>query len=163
MGKKKDKKGKGETVHCFDCDQICCRTAVIEVDPPKSFRDYSDFLFYLYHENTQVVVVKSKKKLEWFVEFMTACRHLVDGRCAVYEHRPLVCREYDMDGCERNPKNRFIYLKRPEDYLKFLKKHGKTRFLKKLKKTHRFLETAEEETPAPPVKARRLARTAAGD
>lgn len=134
--RKERKKGKAEIEHCFDCNQICCRTAVIEVDPPKTLRDHSDLLFYLYHFDTEVVIAKSGGKKEWYVEFMSPCRNLVDGRCTIYEHRPLVCREYDMTDCEHNNKKRFTYLRSPDEFFKYLKKKGRKGIWKKLKKTH---------------------------
>ena len=130
------KSGKQELVHCFDCNQMCCRTTVIEVDPPRSIRDYSDLLFYLYHFDTEVVVAKNSGKKEWFVEFMSPCRFLTDGRCEIYEKRPLVCREYDMDGCEFNRPKAFTYIRTPDEFFQYLERKGPKRILKKLKKTH---------------------------
>lgn len=147
-GKKSGKGGKkkDDLLHCFNCDQICCRTAAIEVDSPKSLRDYSDMLFYLYHFNTQVVIAKNAGKKEWYVEFMTPCRHLVNGRCDIYEWRPIVCRKFEMETCERNMPQNFTYIKSPEELFAYLKKKGPKKILKKLEKTH--LPPARE-TPAP--------------
>jgi len=130
MTKKKD------LVHCFDCNQICCRTTVVEVEAPKSTRDYSDLLFYLYHCDTELVIAKNGKKKEWYVEFMSPCKFLVEGRCAIYEHRPLVCREYDMDSCERNRAKSFTYIRSPEEFFDYLEKKGPGKMYRKLRKTH---------------------------
>lgn len=136
--KAKRKTGEDDgMLHCFECDQICCRTAAIEVEAPKSLRDWSDLLFYLYHDKTQIVIAKNGRSKEWYVEFMTPCKNLVDGRCADYEKRPLVCRDYEMDGCERNTENPFTYLRTPEEFFEYLKAKGKKKILKKISKTHR--------------------------
>lgn len=128
---------KRKTVHCFDCDQACCRTAVIEVDAPRSLRDYSDLLFYLHHDDTQVVVAMNGRRREWYVEFLSRCRYLgTDGRCAIYERRPLVCREYDMSYCERNTVHPFAHLRSPEDFYTFLRDQGRARILDRLLHTH---------------------------
>ena len=78
------------------------RTAVVEVEAPRLLRQYSDLLFYLYHRDTKIVAIKGAGKIQWYIEFMSGCRHLVDGRCTIYDKRPDVCREYDMRYCERN-------------------------------------------------------------
>jgi Fe-S-cluster containining protein len=121
---------------CFDCDQICCRTAVIEVDPPKSLRDHSDFLFYLYHFDTRIAIAGNPGREQWFVEFMSPCRHLVDGRCAIYERRPIVCREYDSRTCERSRPERFEYISTPEEYMGYIEKRAPARLIAKLKDSH---------------------------
>jgi len=137
VNSKKPAKHKHGVVHCFDCDQACCRTAVIEVEAPRSLRDYSDLLFYLYHKDTRIVVATSGRKREWYVEFLARCRHLEsDGRCAVYDRRPLVCREYDMNYCERNTRHPITHLRTPEDFYRFLRDNGRGRVLDRLLRTH---------------------------
>jgi len=137
MGSKGKSPGRGgEYVHCFECNQICCRTTVIEVDPPKTLRDYSDLLFYLYHFDTEIAVADNEGEIEWYVEFMSPCRFLSGGRCMIYEKRPQVCREYDMETCEYNMPERFTYVRSPEEFFEYLEAHGPKRILKKLRKTH---------------------------
>ncbi len=133
----KPRPAKREVLHCFDCDQVCCRTAVVEVEPPRSLRDYSDLLFYLHHHDTQIVVARNGRKREWYVEFMAACRYIdSEGRCTIYERRPLVCREYDMMYCERNALRPFAYMRTPEEFYDFLRTDGRKRILDKLLATH---------------------------
>ena len=39
----------------------------------------------------------------WFLLTNSPCTHLLpDGRCGIYEKRPLICREYDNQDCEFN-------------------------------------------------------------
>jgi Fe-S-cluster containining protein len=156
MAAGRKKKSESERITCFECDQICCRTAVIEVDPPKSFRDYSDLLFYLFHFDTEVVIAKNGGKKEWFVEFMTRCRFLVDGRCEIYEQRPLVCREYEMKTCERNRPGRFTYIRSADEFLDYVDRKGPKRIRKKLRKTH---QPPEGYPPEPKLEEMAKSRT----
>lgn len=147
--------GTDEAVHCFDCNQICCRTTVIEVEVPRTLRDHSDLLFYLFHFDTEIVVADNDGEIEWYVEFMSPCRFLSDGRCLIYEHRPKVCREYDMETCEYNLPERFTYLRTPEEFFEYLEAHGPKKIFKKLKKNH----LPPGGYPPPPKKASRTRRT----
>jgi len=128
---------KRNIVHCFDCDQACCKTAVVEVDPPRSLRGYSDLLFYLYHKDTQIVAVKGNGKIHWYVEFLSPCRNLANGRCSIYPWRPEVCREYDVRHCERNTRRAITCMKKPSDFYAFLRQEGRTRALERLLATHK--------------------------
>lgn len=145
----------GKLVHCFDCNQICCRTTVVEVEAPRTLRDYSDLLFYLFHFDTEIAVADNDGEIEWYVEFMSPCRFLSDGRCRIYEHRPKVCREYDMDHCEYNLPERFTYLRTPEEFFAYLQLHGPKKILKKLTKSH----LPPGGFPPPAKKAARSRRT----
>ena len=135
--KAKEKRQPRDPIHCFDCDQICCRTVVIEVDPPRSLRDYSDFVFYLHHKDTEVVVIEEGRKREWYVQYHSSCAHLSRGRCMIYDKRPLVCREYDPLHCERNTASQIHYLRSDEELFRYMKALGRTRVLKKLMDTHK--------------------------
>jgi len=137
-------------VACSDCDQRCCRSVCIEVDPPRSHRDYSDLLFYLYHRDTRIVVAKNARHREWYVEFVSPCRHLVDGRCRIYQKRPPVCREHEMESCERNRPENFLYIESPREFFDFLENDGRTRALEYLRRTHA--------APGPAAKSARRAK-----
>ena len=56
---------------------------------------------------------KMKALDDWYAGLKIACPFLSDGRCAIYKHRPFVCREHFVIGsaprCSRNSfKNRVI-------------------------------------------------------
>ncbi|MHC4712737.1 MAG: YkgJ family cysteine cluster protein [Planctomycetota bacterium] len=125
---------KDRLIACDKCDQICCRTTAIEVEGPRSFRDWEDFLFYLHHFDTEMVIVDDAGRREWYLQLMSPCRFLdARGRCTMYEHRPETCREYDERICERNRSEQFTYIRSPAELLKYLEKKGPARVLKRLK------------------------------
>lgn len=82
---------------CPSCTR-CCRYVSIGINAPSTLTAVSNILWYLYHKN---VSVYEDHEGEWAVVFGTDCENLKpDGLCGVYENRPLICRDYDIDGCE---------------------------------------------------------------
>ncbi len=58
----------------------------------------STALWLVYHKS---VSIYQSHDGDWFVLFPAECENLMpDGLCGVYAHRPQVCRDYDVDGCE---------------------------------------------------------------
>jgi Fe-S-cluster containining protein len=83
---------------CGMCrSSICCTYVTHEVDTPRSIYDYDTWLWMLYHENVQFY----REEGEWFLKILTRCQNLQpDGRCGVYETRPMICRQHENDFCE---------------------------------------------------------------
>ncbi|MDD4957048.1 MAG: YkgJ family cysteine cluster protein [Candidatus Omnitrophica bacterium] len=82
---------------CRSCEAKCCSYFAFEIDTPRSKRDFENLRWYLAHEGVSVYVEKRK----WHMEVANKCRYLTpDHRCGVYENRPLVCREHEVDTCE---------------------------------------------------------------
>jgi len=82
---------------CPPCGK-CCRYVAVGIDGPVSVRGVSTALWLVYHRS---VSVYQSHDGDWFVLLPTECGNLLpDGLCAVYEDRPFLCREYDVDGCE---------------------------------------------------------------
>lgn len=82
---------------CPPCGK-CCRYVAVEIDGPTSVNGVSTALWLIYHRN---VSIYQSVGGDWFVLFPASCDNLLpDGLCAVYESRPFICREYDVDGCE---------------------------------------------------------------
>jgi Fe-S-cluster containining protein len=82
---------------CPPCGK-CCRYVAVEVDGPVSVRGVSTALWLVYHRS---VSVYQSHDGAWFALFPADCENLMpDGLCGVYETRPFLCREYDVDGCE---------------------------------------------------------------
>ena len=80
---------------CPPCGK-CCRHVAVGIDGPVSVNGASTALWLVYHRN---VSVYQSHDGDWFVLFPTTCDNLLpNGFCAVYENRPLLCREYDVDG-----------------------------------------------------------------
>lgn len=77
---------------CRDCGGKCCNYIAVELDKPTSKRDYDHIRWYLSHKNVNVFIDHYNK---WHVEFRTPCEELTRNReCAVYESRPLICRNH---------------------------------------------------------------------
>lgn len=82
---------------CPPCAR-CCRHVAVGIDPPDTVRRVSTALWFVYHRR---ISVYQSHDGDWFLNVPTDCEHLrPDGLCGVYESRPLLCREYDVEGCE---------------------------------------------------------------
>lgn len=82
---------------CPPCGK-CCRYVAVGIDGPVSVSGVSTALWLVYHRS---VSIYQSHDGDWFVLFPAECGNLLpDGLCAVYAHRPQVCRDYDVDGCE---------------------------------------------------------------
>ena len=95
-------------ITCDNCSGDCCKTIAIYIDKPKSKDDFEDIKWYLYHENVYVYI---DNKNDWLVLFPSKCMHLKNGRCAIYDKRPPVCREAKIAECERNIKETKVLFK----------------------------------------------------
>ncbi len=85
------------SIVCPPCGK-CCRYVAVGIDGPVSVSGVSTALWLVYHRN---VSVYQSHDGDWFVLFPATCDNLQpDGLCGVYENRPLLCREYDVVGCE---------------------------------------------------------------
>ncbi len=85
---------------CVGCDH-CCRYISIQIDQPRTRRDFEHIRWYLLHQSVSVMV---DWEGDWLIQFDTPCRWLVDGKCSHYALRPDICRDYDPADCERyNP------------------------------------------------------------
>jgi hypothetical protein len=82
---------------CVGCDH-CCRYVSLEIDRPRTKKDFEYIRWYVLHRNVSVLL---DWEGAWFLQFDTPCEWLVDGRCSHYRLRPDVCREYDPAECER--------------------------------------------------------------
>lgn len=62
-------------------------------------RDFDHLLWQVSHRSVHVF----KDADGWFLRIMSDCEHLQqDGRCGIYEQRPLVCREHSNEFCEKD-------------------------------------------------------------
>ncbi len=77
---------------CLECGAQCCRYIAVEIDTPKTKKQYDDIRWYLLHENVYVFIDHDNA---WHIEFKTKCRSLTDDNlCREYETRPQVCRDH---------------------------------------------------------------------
>lgn len=87
---------------CTVCNALCCRYVTVQLDRPKSKRDWDRLFWYLNHNN---ILVYIDHENDWMMEFKTDCKNLLpDHRCQDYEHRPMVCRSHDPAECEHHQK-----------------------------------------------------------
>jgi Fe-S-cluster containining protein len=92
------KAAEPKAASCTSCG-LCCSYVAIEVDTPKTVKQATMMLWYLYHEGVSLYVNDD----DWMVQFDTTCIHLQpDYRCGVYETRPHICREFSEQDCEIN-------------------------------------------------------------
>jgi Fe-S-cluster containining protein len=84
---------------CHSCGAACCRYIAAALAPPRDVGDRDLIHWYLSHT---AVCIYIDKDGDWWIQVATDCRHIVaDGRCAIYETRPQLCRRYGTDTCER--------------------------------------------------------------
>jgi len=77
---------------CGECGGRCCAYVAIEIDKPKSKKDYDVIRWYLSHKNVNVFIDHDNK---WHVEFRTPCEYQKsDKKCGIYSIRPTICREH---------------------------------------------------------------------
>lgn len=103
---------------CTECGK-CCTYVSVGINPPRTLRFASDVLWYLYHDGVSVYCDGDG---DWSVVFETRCRHLRgDLLCAVYAHRPEICREFDNTTCEVNAADGGRSFEDPADFLDWLR------------------------------------------
>ncbi len=91
-----------------ECKARCCRYITVHLPAPRRRADYDEIIWFLSHEHISVYFESRR----WHLEVRTPCRYLTRGNlCAIYENRPAVCRDYDLDACE--------YPERPQHQLQF--------------------------------------------
>ena len=92
---------KADGVEINKCDLCtnskCCTYVTQQIDTPRSKYDFETLLWQVSHEG----VGAYKDEDGWYVMFEGRCSHLLpDGRCNIYEIRPMICREHSNDYCE---------------------------------------------------------------
>lgn len=134
MGKKsKSEKKKAFPVKitsenkCSFCEgSKCCTYITQQIDTPRSMSDFDYLLWQTSHQDVQVY----KDEDGWFLLVNRSCMHLQkDGRCGIYETRPVICREHTNDYCEfdSNAEDDFeLYFDGYQSLLKYCKKRFKT-------------------------------------
>jgi Fe-S-cluster containining protein len=109
-------------VGCLTC-ALCCSYIAVEIDGPDSVKAATEILWHLYHHH---VSVYRDGDDDWVVQFETRCRHLLDdNKCAIYETRPHICREYSEESCEVNAEDEGQTFYTPEAFLAYLQQRNK--------------------------------------
>ncbi|MCK5114427.1 MAG: YkgJ family cysteine cluster protein [Phycisphaerae bacterium] len=83
---------------CGNCKALCCQYFCFEIDEPDEYDEFEDIRWYLCHEGVSVHIDEDD---DWYIQIENKCQMLDENhRCTIYENRPLICRNYDYDGCE---------------------------------------------------------------
>jgi uncharacterized protein len=108
----------GRLVQCTECAR-CCTYVASPVSAPDRVKDAATILWFLYHEKVSVYLDSDET---WCVVFQARCRHLrSDLRCAIYETRPPICREFDHLSCEVNSRDDGREFFEPREFLQWLR------------------------------------------
>ena len=85
---------------CIACGAKCCGYFCFEIDEPTEFDDFENIRWFLCHKDITVHVDEG----DWYISIDNPCMMLDEtNRCRVYDDRPLICREYEMDNCDETP------------------------------------------------------------
>ncbi len=104
---------------CWKCGN-CCKYVAVEIDKPKTKKDFEDIKWYVCHKNVNVFVDENNI---WYVEFLTKCEFLDENNlCKIYNKRPKICKKYNPDECIKNgqgsgEKLKFSHLEQIEKYI----------------------------------------------
>ena len=89
------KSKRDDTHQCEKClPAYCCNYFAFGIDEPETRRDYESLLWKIAHENTSIYIYRQ----DWFIMIHNRCNFLMlDNKCAIYEHRPYMCREHSTE------------------------------------------------------------------
>ena len=84
---------------CDGCGSKCCTYFCFQIDTPDDFGEFEDIRWFLCHEGVSVHV---DEKGDWYISIANRCGKLdARGRCTIYDDRPVICRKYPPDQCDR--------------------------------------------------------------
>jgi len=118
---------------CKECGGKCCEYVAIEIDKPKTKKDFDYIRWFLLHKNVNVFIDHENK---WFTEFRTECLAQKDDKtCEIYSERPKICRDHgtEQGNCEFFDTPYKRYFSDVKDFEKYLSKNGIDWKFKKLK------------------------------
>ena len=82
---------------CRKCDHLCCNYITVKIPAPRTIRDFDGLLWQVSHANVSAL----RDHQGWFLIIYNKCAHLTPaGKCAIYETRPITCREHSAENCE---------------------------------------------------------------
>ena len=107
---------------CAQClPAKCCRYFSLQIDTPRTKRDFDDLLWMIAHQQVSIYIEKRK----WFLMVHTQCRFLDTdtNMCAIYETRPEMCRDHSVKECEwHGPYDFEEHFKSYEELKKWMKR-----------------------------------------
>ena len=109
---------------CAQClPAKCCRYFSLQIDTPRTKRDYDDLLWMIAHQQVSLYIEKRK----WYLMVHTQCRFLDTdtNMCGIYDKRPMMCREHSVKECEwHGPYDFEEHFKSYEELKKWMKRRG---------------------------------------
>jgi len=117
---------KKSLLQCKECDQLCCKYITVKIPAPRTIHDFDGLLWQLFHKNIKAF----NDSTGWYLLVYNTCLQLKgNGKCAIYENRPLTCRKHSIKKCEyENPilKTSFRYFNSFQSLQSYCKKKFKT-------------------------------------
>ncbi len=132
------------SAECLKCGSRCCRYFCFEIDVPTDYEEFEDLRWYLCHEGVTIHVDEG----DWYISIANSCKMLgEDGRCMIYENRPLICRKYSMSNCDFT-EGGYDYeheFKSPEELDAYARKElGEKEYEKQKKAAYKKIEKLEK-------------------
>ena len=123
------KNGKRDNIHqCEKClPAFCCNYFSFEIDEPEDRQDYEILLWKLAHEKVSIYIDRN----DWYLMVNNRCNFLTsDNKCAIYDHRPYICRKHSTENCEYSGDNYGFseHFKSYDDRLMYIKENTNYRF-----------------------------------
>jgi len=88
---------KNSLLQCHDCGHLCCKYITVKIATPRTIRDFDGLLWQLSHKNVKAF----EDSKGWYLVVYNSCVQLKgNGRCAIYENRPITCRQHSLEKCE---------------------------------------------------------------
>ncbi|MCB1141069.1 MAG: YkgJ family cysteine cluster protein [Leptospiraceae bacterium] len=113
---------------CCKCTG-CCRYVSTVLEKPRNKSTIDHYVWFLLHKNVQIYI---DNEGDWNLLFITPCTELQpDGRCGIYETRPVICKEYSPDSCSRVGKDHTHLFKTPAALLEYLEEQKQLKAEKK--------------------------------
>lgn len=141
---------------CHRCG-ACCRYLAIEIDVPRTPRQYDQIHWYLTHHAVSVYI---DWEGEWYVEFDSLCEHLTEAAtCAIYRERPKLCSDFSWETCDqttKEPAYRFRFV-RPEEFFEWLRRRRPRSFARYQAYRRKLLRSRDRGSGRVPPGKRRCA------
>jgi Fe-S-cluster containining protein len=84
---------------CRACEHLCCNYITVKIKAPRTIRDFDGLVWQLSHQNIRAF----RDYKGWHLIIYNKCSHLKsNGKCSIYDNRPITCREYSVEECEYN-------------------------------------------------------------
>ncbi len=142
---------------CVTCGAKCCQYFCFQIDTPETVEQYEDIRWFLLHEGVSVHIDEG----DWYMSVMKPCYRLQDGRCTIYEDRPLICRKYSTDNCDYTAGD-YGYEKEfrtPEEIEAYAREQFEPGDFDRRRDAHRA-KLAAKHGPRPKAKPKRKAKSA---